>query len=107
MNLDLWKEKTKGLFHIVEWTKFWNYIDNLKKDTINEVLRKDYDSCVKDLKKSEKKREKLEEENQRLNNVLNELEKWLIEDNYKNEDVWCITTQEVLKKINELKESDK
>lgn len=29
-------------------------------ESINDVLRKDYDSCVKDLKKTEKAREKLE-----------------------------------------------
>lgn len=42
MNLDLWKEKTKGLFHIVEWTKFWNYIDNLKEENeAYENMRKE------------------------------------------------------------------
>ena len=55
----------------------------------------------------EKYCKKLEKENERLNNIINELEKYLIEDNYKNEDVWCITTQEVLNKLQELKGSDK
>ena len=30
--IKLWKEKTKGLFNIVEWTKFWSYITNLQKE---------------------------------------------------------------------------
>ena len=45
--IKLWKEKTKVLFNIVEWTRFWSYIINLQ------------------------------EENQRLNNIKNELKKWL------------------------------
>lgn len=30
--LEKWKEKTKGLFHLVEWTRFWNYITNLQQE---------------------------------------------------------------------------
>ena len=102
-------------------------------EAINDVLRKDYDLCVKDLKKSEKKREKLEKENQRLkeeyvmlqnaseeyedkllkenqrlNNILNELENWLIKiinltANIDEKE----TCKNVLDKLNELKESDR
>ena len=49
--------------------------------------------------------ESLKEENQRLNNVLNELEKWL-----KSNDehfAEAIPFRETLRKLNELKESDK
>ena len=51
-------------------------------------------------------------ENQRLNNVLNELEKWVYQfrEEHKNDtgifDKF-LTTKEVLDKIHELKESDK
>ena len=91
MNLDLWKEKTKGLFSIVAYTRFWQYINNLK------------------------------EENQRLNNVLNELEKEidrLLERQYESEKFAKeqgfntylpakVNLEYVKKRLNELKESDK
>ena len=51
----------------------------------------------------EQETEQYKQEIERLNNIINELERYLIEDNYKNEDVWCITTQEVLNKLQELK----
>ena len=77
-------------------------------ETINDVLRKDYDLCVKDLKKSEKKREKIEKKNQRLNNVLNEIKK--IVDNYYTYDYEDENLERlnVIDKINRIiKESDK
>lgn len=74
MNKELWKEKTKGLFNINQWTLFW---------------------CIYDEK---------DKEIERLKNVINELEKWLKEENYKNEDFWCINSVEVLNKLKELKE---
>lgn len=30
--IELWKEKTKGIFHITEYTRFWNYITNLQQE---------------------------------------------------------------------------
>lgn len=36
--IKLWKEKTKGLFNIVEWTRFWDYINNLQKE-YNKLLK--------------------------------------------------------------------
>ena len=33
--LELWKEKTKGLFHITQYNKFWKYIDTLIKQNKN------------------------------------------------------------------------
>ena len=33
--IELWKEKTKGIFHITEYTRFWNYITNLQKTNKN------------------------------------------------------------------------
>ena len=35
--LNLWKEKTKGLFYILEWKSFWNYITYLQQE--NERLK--------------------------------------------------------------------
>lgn len=35
--LNLYKEKTRGVFHIVEWNEFWNYIENLREE--NEMLK--------------------------------------------------------------------
>ena len=61
----------------------------------------------KDIKEFSKENYFNKLEIERLNNIINELEKYLIEDNYKNEDVWCITTQEVLNKLQELKGSNK
>lgn len=54
----------------------------------------------------------LEKENQKLNNVLNELEKWVYQfrEKHKNDtDIFgkFLTTREVLDKLKELKESDK
>ena len=80
--------------------------DDLKEE--NQRLKKDYETIVSDncdylL---------LEKENQRLNNVLNELEKWVYQfrEEHKNDtgifDKF-LTTREVLYKLNELKESDK
>ena len=80
--------------------------------TINDVLRKDYDLCVKSLKKSEKKREKIEKENQRLNNILNEIKK-IVDDyytyDYEDENLERLNVIEKINSIvfNELKESDK
>ena len=34
--LEKWKERTKSIYHITEYTRFWNYIDNLIKE--NERL---------------------------------------------------------------------
>ena len=48
--LEKWKEKTKGLFNIVEWTRFWNYITNLEQE--NEkwwAIIKDYEMDLHDL----------------------------------------------------------
>ena len=88
--------------------------DELKKDTINEVLRNDYNLCVKDLKKSEKKREKLEKENQKLNNILNELEKdfekydleYLYETYQTNLANFIDVELSKMRRLKELKESD-
>lgn len=30
--LNLWKEKTKGLFNVFEWKSFWNYFTSLKQE---------------------------------------------------------------------------
>jgi len=35
--IELWKDKTKGIFHITEYTIFWNYISNLQQE--NERLK--------------------------------------------------------------------
>lgn len=40
-----WKERTKGLFHIVEYKRFWDYFDSM----YNEIAR-----LNKELNKSEK-----------------------------------------------------
>ena len=37
--IELWKEKTKGIFHITEYTRFWNYITNLQQE--NERLKEE------------------------------------------------------------------
>lgn len=39
--IKLWKEKTKGVFHIVEYKKFWYYITNLQQE--NKRL---YELCM-------------------------------------------------------------
>lgn len=31
-DIDIWKEKTKGIFHITEHRRFWNYITNLQEE---------------------------------------------------------------------------
>ena len=37
--IELWKDKTKGIFHITEYTIFWNYISNLQQE--NERLKEE------------------------------------------------------------------
>ena len=56
--LENWKEKTKGLFHLVEYTRFWNYITDLQhtEDLYNQLL-KDYDELQQEneeLKKNQR-----------------------------------------------------
>ena len=80
-----------------------NYVSNDHIESIGEIA-KSQSAIIQALSLDNSK---LEREIERLNNIINELEKYLIEDNYKNEDVWCITTQEVLNKLQELKGSDK
>ena len=41
--IKLWKEKTKGLFHIIEYTRFWNYITNLQEE--NKRLQTAVNNC--------------------------------------------------------------
>ena len=69
MNKELWKEKTKGLFNINQWTLFW---------------------CIYDEK---------DKEIERLNNIINELEK-----DMERDDLSYIETQYVLDKLKALKE---
>ena len=49
--------------------------ERLKEKSINEVLRNDFDMCVKDLKKANKKIEKLEDYKSRIEKALTYLEK--------------------------------
>ena len=34
--INLWKEKTKGIFNILEYKRFWDYIENLQEEKIQE-----------------------------------------------------------------------
>lgn len=45
--------------------------ERLKEKSINEVLKNDFDMCVKDLKKANKKIEKLEDYKSRIEKQLN------------------------------------
>ena len=102
MNIELWKEKTKGLFNIVEWTRFWNIYKN-KEDEI-ERLEQD----IHQLKYESDK------EIERLNNIINELEKWITFSDTEsfnpaiNYDDECkmeyIYVDDILDKLKELKE---
>ena len=49
--IDLWKEKTKGLFHIIEYNKFWNYINNLIKE--NDILTNDIKVLLREIESKE------------------------------------------------------
>lgn len=73
------------------------------KIIINGVEITDVKSWEKVISISEEKDKEIE----RLNNIINELEKWLKEENYKDEDFWCINSVEVLDKLKELKENNK
>ena len=41
--IKLWKEKTKGIFHITEYTRIWNYITNLQQavEVKNERIKEE------------------------------------------------------------------
>ena len=66
MNKELWKEKTKGLFNINQWTLFWCIYD--EKDKEIQKLNKDLETAIDICNQRQK-------EIVRLSNVLNELEK--------------------------------
>ena len=50
-DLEIWKEKTKGLFHITEYRRFWNYIDGLKNlcNRYEEEHKTTYETWKKDI----------------------------------------------------------
>lgn len=51
--LNLWREKTKGLFNITEYKRFWNYISNLQQDTtMYAQLKDEYEEEIEDLKEN-------------------------------------------------------
>ena len=51
--LNLWREKTKGLFNITEYKRFWNYISNLEQDnTMYAQLKDEYEEEIEDLKEN-------------------------------------------------------
>lgn len=100
MNIDIWKEKTKGLFHILEYNKFWNYINNLKE---NDIL-------INDIKVLLKENEAKEKVIIKQDNVLNELKELFKEfHKYQSRLKWNEEDYiEFIKHLeNELKESDK
>ena len=83
------------LIDIEKWKDLLDYITNLqqenerlKEKSINEVLKNDFNMCVKDLKKAEKKIEKLEDyksKNEELeleNKVLKEQMVAMVQPNY-------------------------
>ena len=44
--IELWKEKTKGIFHITEYTRFWNYMTNLVQE--NDDVKNRLENAVAD-----------------------------------------------------------
>lgn len=91
----------------------------IEKEQLNDLVN----SCQEEIRRlkeeyimlqnaSEEYEDKLLKENQRLNNILNELEKWLCfgleEPCYVQGDMfWHNACEQVLNKLKELKESDK
>ncbi len=87
----------------------------LDKEQLNSLVN----SCQEEIRRlkeeyimlqnaSEEYEDKLLKENQRLNNVLNELEKWLKEtDRTIDFNYVVVRVKDILEKIHELKESDK
>ena len=54
--IKLWKEKTKGIFHITEYTRFWNYITNLQQE--NERLKENNQKMQEEMSKTWEKLDK-------------------------------------------------
>ena len=72
--IKLWKEKTKGIFHITEYTKFWNYITNLQEELFNEKERFN-DYLIKEIsykQRNEKAIEFIEEKISSTKGVIND-----------------------------------
>lgn len=45
-----WKEKTKGIFHIVRYNKFWDYINTLEQDNqMYAQLKDEYEEEIEQL----------------------------------------------------------
>ncbi len=70
-DLEIWREKTKGIFHITEYRRFWNYIDSLRdnkqKYMKNGVFSLEYDKeTLKDMVLE--LQEKIEKAKECLNN---------------------------------------
>lgn len=65
--IKLWKEKTKGLFNIVEWTRFWNYITNLQEEKDRQLNNVMFLSKVAD-----EKQEVIDKAIEYINNLSNE-----------------------------------
>lgn len=76
---ELWKEKTKGLFNILRWKTFWEYI---------EFIEFENKSYLKEI--------------ERLNNIIDELEKYLLE--YSQDLEFRCYADTFLDKLKELKE---
>ena len=81
-------------------------IENDLDGTIKRIIEKNNQLTRQDVKIEE-----LEEENERLNNIINELEKYIEgqKDKYlKNEEYWTAEVHNyILDKLQELKDSDK
>ena len=84
------------------------------KDYEKENQRQELRSLNERLKELKKSNGYLKQENQRLNNIFNELEKWLKEERdyyfenyYSDFNAYGSELEDVLNKLQELKESDK
>ena len=85
----------------------YNYLKLLFEKKDKEEVIKSYVYKCEQLEKLYKSYEEKEIEVMKKDNIIDELSKWLKEENYKNEDFWCINSVEVLNKLNELKGDNK
>lgn len=76
------KEILEDIKEIYYFKPLLDYITNLqqenerlKEKSINEILKNDFDMCVKDLKKANKKIEKLEDYKSRIEKAVEYIEK--------------------------------
>lgn len=86
-------------------------MNNEVKRFINESSNYDVIDYINNLQQIEKEHQKLNgelrKENQRLNNIINELEKWLDKKEKLTFNSWNKGIHEVQRKLQELKENNK